>query len=212
MQNTNFIEKNNQNTFKPSHPQMGMFALYTNRNDAESALFTLSKNGFTKDDVSMLAPNRTGGHRDYVYRQHTHVLYGALVGAFIGMVFLGTAAFLVDPKAILFTDVNSSDYIGLGTTAIGAIFGSLAGIVLGGATGALVGIGSPFSAAKRYGFYLKEGGIVLVVHLRNLARRESAARILEKTNGQDINLLDETEIWSTIIPEKIKQSRNPDVN
>lgn len=204
MENSTFVENDLIKTIKPTRPKLGIFALYTNRKEAESAITALSRNGFTKDDVSMLAPSRTGGHRDFVYRQRTHVADGALIGAFIGMVLLGTAAFLIDPKALLFTDVSSSDFIGLGTTAIGAMYGIFTGLILGGACGALVGIGSPFSAARRYGFYLKEGGIVLVVHLRNLARRESASRILEKTNGQDINVLDEAEIWSTIIPEKTK--------
>lgn len=199
-----FLENSTQPTLKPTRPKLGMFALYTNRKEAETALTVLSKNGFTKDDISMLAPNRTGGHHDFVYRQRTHVVDGALVGSIIGMVLLGTTAVLIDPKALLFTDVNSSDFLGLGTTAVGAIFGALVGLILGAACGALVGIGSPFSAARRYGFYLKEGGIVLVVHLRNMARRESATRILEKTNGQDINILDEAKIWSTIIPEKNK--------
>lgn len=180
----------------------GLFALYTSKNEADLAVTTLKKNGFDSEDISMLAPERSGG-RDFVYRQHTQILQGALVGMVLGFIIGCTAGFFVDMVALFSVD-NSMDtlnpYLSLGNVLWSALIGS----ALGACCGALVGIGSTMSAARRYAFYLKEGGIVLVVRLRDLAqaKQDSVNRILEKTHGQDINVLDEASIWATIVPEK----------
>ncbi len=179
-----------ENTFAPvftekENESLGLFALYTTRVEAENAVKTLEQSGFLNDTVSLLAPSRSG-HHDFIYRQSSSLLQGAAIGAVSGAVLLALGSVFVQG------------------TMWSAFIGGLVGLVFGAAAGALAGIGSPKSAAKRYGFYLKEGGIVLVIHLQRAADREKIERILEQTKGQDITLLDESKIWSTIIPEKKK--------
>ena len=176
---------------------LGAFALYMNLKEAELAVGALERNGFSQSDISMLAPQKSGSH-DFVYHQPPSLLMGALIGAIVGLVILGSVGFLFGLREVALT----SPGLGPESTLMTTVVFSLMGVVLGAACGVLVGIGSPKSAAKRYGFYLKEGGIVLVVHLKDAAEKLLVGRILEKTRGQDINVLEEAQIWSTIIPEK----------
>ncbi len=180
----------------------GIFALYTTKKDADLAVTSLKRNGLESEDISMLAPVQSGGH-DFVYRQHTQLLQGAAMGLVIGLVIGGATGFFVDIKDLFSIDNNIesvNSYISMSNVLWSAIIGG----VLGACCGALAGIGSTMSAGRRYAFYLKEGGIVLVVRLKNLAqaKQDSVSRILEKTRGQDINILNEALIWSTIVPEK----------
>jgi len=199
-----------ENSFAPINPDakseedenFGMFALYLKRNDADLAIRLLERNGFKPEDISLLAPQRNGA-RNFVYDQKYSLIQGAVIGAFIGAVLLGLAGLFFGAKGLFTTNPGYNNF-GVGFAPITAAVAASIGLVLGAASGVLVGIGSPKSAAKRYGFYLKEGGIVLVVHLKDQADQLVVSRILEKTRGQDINILDQSKIWSIIIPEKKK--------
>jgi hypothetical protein len=162
-----------ENSFAPINPDsttpegeenFGMFALYLKRNDADMAVKLLERNGFKPEDISLLAPQRNGA-RNFVYDQKNSLIQGAVIGAFIGAVVLGLAGLFFGAKG-MFTTYPASSSLGLGFSPVSAAVAATIGMVLGAASGVLVGIGSPKSAAKRYGFYLKEGGIFLVVNLK----------------------------------------------
>lgn len=178
----------------------GMFALYLKRNEADVAIRLLERNGIKHEDISLLAP-QINGPRNFVYDQKSSLIQGAAIGAFIGAIVLGLTGLFFGSRGLFTTPPGFSSF-GVGFSPISAAVLASIGLILGAASGILVGIGSPRSAAKRYGFYLMEGGIVLVVHLRKETDRLLVSRILEKSRGQDINILDESKIWSTIIPEK----------
>ena len=177
---------------------LSAFGLYTNSQEIEKAIDRLEKNGFARDDISMLAPERSGRH-DFVYEQETSLKEGALIGAVAGILILGFAGFLwgMSGRAGM-TDAMLPFWL-ISTSA-----GALLGLLFGAAAGTLIGIGTPKSVAKRYGFYLKEGGTVLTVHLKNKDERKRARQILQTTNAQDISVLKDSKIWSTIVPEKKK--------
>jgi len=178
----------------------GMFALYSEKTDADNAVRLLELNGIPHKDISLLAPQRNGRHA-FIHDHRYSLLQGALVGAFIGAVIFGLVGLFFGSRGLFTTPANYNSF-GTGFTPITAAVAACIGLVFGAAAGVLVGIGSPKTAAKRYGFYLMEGGIVLVVHLRKDTDRLLVTRILENSRGQDINILDESKIWSTIIPEK----------
>ena len=193
-----------ENTYSPvdvnaDREGLGAFALYLERNEAELAVSALQRNGFSAADISLLAPQRSGSH-DFVYHQPPSLLKGALIGGFVGLFLAGFVGFLFGSRQV--STAGGFDPLHAQSPVLTVIVFSLIGLVAGVAFGILAGIGSPKSAAKRYGFYLKEGGIVLVVHLKNAAEKALVGRILEKTKGQDISVLEESKIWSTIIPEK----------
>jgi hypothetical protein len=68
-----------------------------------------------------------------------------------------------------------------------ALAGAGAGGAVGGITGALIGMGIPEYAAKRYEVQVKEGGILLSVHSDNAEWKKRAKEILERTGAQDIS-------------------------
>jgi hypothetical protein len=61
------------------------------------------------------------------------------------------------------------------------------GGVVGGVTGALIGMGIPEYVAKRYEGRVKEGGILLSVHSDSSEWTKRAKEILERTGAQDIS-------------------------
>ncbi len=183
--------------------QLATFGMFINHYDAERAVVRLEKNGFLRDQISILAP-QASGRRDFVYQQRTSLKDGAMIGAVIGFFVLGFLGFVLSLgtftqfETLTQPSVTGSMPPWILSTAIGATIG----LIYGAASGALVGIGTPKGAAKRYGFYLKEGAIMLSVKLNSEAQRVRANEILEKTRAQDISDLKESEIWKTIVPEK----------
>ena len=196
-----------ENKFAPIYPQntkkiLGMFALYIQKIEAENAAKSLEQNGFSLEDISLLAPLKSG-KKNFVYNQSYSLIQGALIGATVGAIAFGLLGLFLGANGLA-TPTHNVNPIAFEFSPVSAFAAAMIGVVLGAAAGVLVGIGSPKSAAKRYGYYLKEGGIVLVVHLKKETDRLIANRILERTRGQDINILDESKIWSTIIPEEKK--------
>jgi hypothetical protein len=181
------MQTENQN--KISKINESAFGLYTNSQEAEKAIEGLEKNGFARDNISRLAPERSG-HHNFVYEQETSLKEGALIGAVAGILILGFAGFLwgMSGRAGM-TDTMLPFWL-ISTSA-----GILLGLLFGTAAGALIGIGMPQTVAKRYGFYLKEGGTVLTVHLKNKDERKRARQILQTTNAQDISFLKDAKIW-----------------
>lgn len=77
----------------------------------------------------------------------------------------------------------------------GPILAALAGVGAGGAVGgiagALIGMGIPEHAAKRYEVRVKEGGILLSVHSDNADWTKRTKEILERAGAQDISVTGE---------------------
>jgi hypothetical protein len=73
----------------------------------------------------------------------------------------------------------------------GPIMAMLGGIgvgsVLGGITGALVGMGTPEYEAKRYEGRIRKGGILLSVHCDDSDWVKSARAILDQTGAEDVS-------------------------
>ncbi len=181
------------------------FGLFLNLKDLEKAVSRLKKAGFYREDISILGPQKEGA-RNFVYRHRMNVVQGAIIGAIIGFFVIGCIGFMMGYSGFAAFKNAADNVVNYNSRAwaYSGVIGGIIGIIFGGAAGALVGIGSPYSAAKRYGFYLKEGGIILSVHLKNEVERERANDILEKCKAQDITDLNESEIWHTIVPEKNK--------
>lgn len=180
---------------KSIHKDFAIFAMFLNRNSANAAIKSLEDHGFLPEDISLLTPKKKGSH-DFVYQQNNNIKMGALIGGITGFLVLGLAGVFI----------GSSDLFNFGFSSLlsSVIIGAVLGLIAGAAIGALVGIGTPRPVVKRYNFYLKEGGIVVKMHLRNQEDSEEAHFVLEKAGGQDIAILEESQIWSVIIPEKNK--------
>ncbi len=180
---------------KPEHREYSIFAMFLKSSEARKGVRGLRRHGFKSADIHMLTPDKQGS-RDFVYHQESNVLTGVLVGAAVGFVLLGLTGILV----------GGNDRIQMGTSSwiFTSAMASLGGLLFGAAAGALVGIGIPKPAVRRYKFYLHEGGIVVMMHLLNEEDKGEAHAVLEKAGGQDISVLEETHAWSIVLPEKEK--------
>lgn len=180
---------------KASEKKFAIFSMFLDRNSANAAIKSLKSHGFLQEDISLLTPKKKGGH-DFVYHQNNNIKLSAFIGGIAGFLILGLAGVFI----------GSADLFDLGLSSLlsSVIVGAIVGLIMGAAIGVLVGIGTPKPAAKRYNFYLKEGGIVVKMHLKNEEDSEEAHFVLEKAGGQDITILEESQIWSIIVPERNK--------
>ncbi len=68
-----------------------------------------------------------------------------------------------------------------------ALAGAGVGAAAGGVAGALIGIGIPEYEAKRYETYVKDGGILLSVHVDDSEWSDKAEKIMEESGARDIS-------------------------
>ena len=169
-----------------------VFALFQNCPQVTEAQQSLFEAGFSANQVSVLMP-APRGCQDFPYRQGTKILTGAEVGAAVGFVMGGTIGLLFGMETFslpLFNTVLSLQ--GWSAALIGAIFG----LAFGAGSGALVGIGTPQTAAERYAHYVDDGGILLSVHADDEDQLRQAIEVLERTGGNDITPMNEKRGWS----------------
>lgn len=192
------------------HP--AVFGVYLNSENAENAKTCLTDVGFSQEDISMLKP-QPWGRKDFVYHQRTTIQEGAVIGGIIGLIFMGLVVFLVSSDGLNEMQLTTATGAQSGSYAwtLPALVGCLIGLVIGGAIGALVGIGVPKVAAKRYGFYLKEGAIILAVKAETELARNHAKRVFTQTGAEDVSKLQESDIWKTIVQERRKLQMKADL-
>src|SRR5947207_15127281 len=121
----------------------------------------LKASGFTPSDISILAPDRSG-MRDLGHENATKAPEGATAGAGAGAILGGALGWLAGVGALAIP--------GLGPLiAAGPILAALSGVAIGGTvgglTGALVGMGIPDYEARQYESKLREGNILMFIHV-----------------------------------------------
>jgi hypothetical protein len=161
-----------------------VFGIFNSRADLERCVDRLKTENFRNSDISVLMPDK-GESAKFAHEKETKAPEGAAIGGGTGAVLGGTLGWLVGIGAI-------ATIPALGPlVAAGPIMTALAGVGVGGAvgsiTGALVGIGIPEYEAKRYETYVKEGGILLSVHVDDGDWSDKAKRILESCGAHDIS-------------------------
>lgn len=176
------IKKNNK----------AVFGIYKTHESIDRGINHLRLNGFAVDEISILLPHSVGA-QDFIHTEENKASEGAAAGAGAGIILGGTLGLLVGIGAIAIP--------GLGPLiAAGPLMSSLAGLGIGSAlgvlSGALIGYGIPEYEAKRYEDHLKEGGMLLSVHVDNIDWANKAKKILEATGAQDIAISTElTRDW-----------------
>src|SRR5579862_9225216 len=160
-----------------------VFGIYRDRASAERGVDTLRTEGFRNTDISVLFPENQGT-KDFAHEKNTKAPEGATTGAASGAIIGGGLGWLVGIGALAIP--------GLGPfIAAGPIMAALAGVGVGGAvgglTGALIGLGIPEYEAKRYEGRVKDGGILLSVHVESSEEIKRAKQILEQTGAEDVS-------------------------
>jgi hypothetical protein len=167
---------------------IAVFGIYPHRARFEYALGVLKEEGFRDTDVSVLLQENPGT-KDLATEKATKGQEGAANGAGSGAVMGGALGWLAETGALSFA--------ALGPFLIaGPIIAALAGIgvggMLGGLSGALLGLGMPEYEAKRYQRRVEKGGILLSVHCDNPYWVNKAKRVLNSTGAEDISSTSES--------------------
>src|SRR5437868_5566337 len=138
-----------------------VFGIFDTRSSLESTVTSLKASGFRSSDISVLMPTAEST-KNFAHEKATKAPEGIAVGATSGLAVGGVLGWLAGIGALAIPGVGP--FVAAGPI-VAAIAG--AGIVgtLGGITGALVGLGIPEYEAKRYETLVKEGGMLLSVHV-----------------------------------------------
>ena len=155
-------------------------AVFTSREAAEHAVDELVRNGFSRDDISLLMSDTTQG-REFGIKQGTKAPEGAATGAAIG----GT----VGAIAAGLTAVASLTIPGAALVAAGPLVAALtglgAGAAAGGLTGALVGMGIPENEATFFKNQIEKGRILVGVYTHG-DRTDQAKHILDDSGAEKV--------------------------
>lgn len=164
-----------------------VFAIYDNKSELESGVDRLKMNGFRLSDISILLPQESGV-QELKHTKSSKAPEGAAAGAGTGAILVGVLGLLAGVGLLAIPGVGP--FIGAGP-----IMASLAGIGVGSAvgvvSGALVGLGIPEYEAKRYEGFVKEGGILMSVHVDDAEWADKAKKILENSGAKDISVTTE---------------------
>lgn len=163
-------------------------ATFPDRESAEHAFESLTRRGYTRDDVNVLMSDETRRLHFADLEAGTapdvgsKAAEGGLAGAAIG----GTAGAILGALVA----AGSLALPGIGLVIAGPIAAALAGLGAGGAAGglvgALIGAGIPEDRARRYESDLRSGGIVLGVRPHTPGDAEEIAREWRHFRGVNI--------------------------
>lgn len=160
-----------------------VFGIYATVATADFGTDSLVGAGFSAANLSALLPENLGS-RPIATEKSTKAPEGATAGASSGAVLGGALGLLAGIGALAIPGVGP-------LIAAGPIMAGLAGLgvggVVGGFTGALIGMGIPEYEAKRYEGRLQKGGILLSVHCNTSDEIKRAKEIMKNTGADDIS-------------------------
>jgi hypothetical protein len=165
-----------------------VFGIFSTKQQVETAVDEMKREGFRNADISVLFPYNEGS-KDFAVEKGTKAPEGATAGASTGAVLGGALGWLAGIGVLAIPGVGPF-------IAAGPIMALLAGVgvgaTVGGLTGALIGMGIPEYVATRYEGRIKGGCILLSVHADDSKWIHKAKTILEKTGADDISSTGET--------------------
>lgn len=166
--------------------------LFDHFSDAEHAVRSLTNAGFRREDISILANDRTGEYsRSVSTTGESAAGEGAAVGAVGGGVLGGLLGLLIGIGALAIPGIGPVIAAGplaaaLGTAGATAAVGAGIGVATGGVLGALVGAGVPEEEAHVYAEGVRRGGTLVVVNAPD-TQAASASDILLRAGAVDIS-------------------------
>jgi len=159
-----------------------VIGLVKSESQAETIVNELQRAGFSTSDVSALFPDKSST-RDFAHEKNTKAPEGAVTGASAGGVIGGTLGLLAGIGTLAIPGLGP--FIAAGPI-MAALSGAAAGGAIGGIAGALIGLGIPEVEAKRYAGKVKDGNILLSVHVDDGEQTSRAKKILEAGGATDV--------------------------
>lgn len=160
-----------------------VFGIYETRSTVEHGVERLKHEGFASEEISVLLPE-PGGSENFAHEKSSKAPEGASTGAGTGLVLGGVLGWLVGIGALAIPGVGP--FIAAGPL-MALLAGAGTGAAIGGVAGGLIGLGIPEYEAKRYENFVKDGGILLSVHVADEDRLSQAENALKETGARDIS-------------------------
>ena len=155
---------------------------------AEAIVTQLRADGISPSDISVLMPDKRNVH-EFTHDRHTKAPEGEVIGSVVGGFFVGALGLLAGIGALAIPGFGP-------LIAAGPIMAALSGIgaggVVGGVVGALVGAGLPEYQAKMYEGRLRDGNILLAIHVEDGKEKDRAKDVLKNMGAHDISSTGET--------------------
>lgn len=139
--------------------------------------------GFTKDEISLLYPDK-GGIRDVGHENASKAPEGIAVGAGTGGIIGGALGWLAGIGAIMIP--GAGPFIAAGPL-MAALGGVALGTTIGGVTGGLVGLGIPEYEAKLYAGKMKGDNVLIAVTSNDNELADRAEKIMKENGATDIS-------------------------
>jgi hypothetical protein len=146
--------------------------------------------GFDSADISALLPD-TRGTRDFAHEHSTKAPEGAVAGVGAGGALGGTLGLLAGIGAIAIPGLGPLIAAG---PLLAALSGAAVGAAVGGVTGALIGMGIPEIEAKKYEGKIKDGNILLAVHVFERKQLDRAKEIFKRNGALDVSTVGESSV------------------
>jgi len=156
--------------------------LFKSRVAAEAAVDAILKQGYTRDEISVLMSDATR-NKEFAIQTRTHAADGLGIGGAVGGAVGAVVAAIAAVGTTLFLP-------GINLVIAGPIAAALAGAGAGGATGgligALIGAGIPEYRAKVYDAELRGGGILIGVESRSDEDVDRLETLLNELGAQNV--------------------------
>jgi len=159
-----------------------VFGIFRDQYALDRTVDILKANNFRNSDISVLMPSKKES-KDFALEKNTKAPEGAATGATAGVLGGGVLGWLVGAGALAIPGIGP--FIAAGPI-IAAIAGAGVGGTLGGVAGGLIGLGIPEFEAQRYEGYIKEGGMLISIHVDDSDWEAKAKRLLEDNGAKDI--------------------------
>lgn len=149
---------------------------------AEAIVLNLKQQGFPSDAVSVLLPDQRGS-RDFAHEHHTKAPEGAVTGGAAGLGVGAAIGWLAGIGALAIPGLGA--FIAAGPI-MAALSGAAVGSAAGGLLGGLIGMGMPEYEARRYDAKIRDGNVLISVHVETADQRTLARNIFKQHQAQDI--------------------------
>lgn len=173
------------NRFKKGHK--AVFAMFRDRFALERAVEALKVHGFRNSDISVLM-QPVGEEQDFAHERTTKAPEGAATGVTGGLLAGGALGWLAGMGALAIPGIGP--FVAAGPI-MAAIAGAGLGGTVGGIAGGLIGLGIPEYEAKRYESFVKDGGLLISIHVDTSDWADKAKDIAESCGAYDIAVASE---------------------
>lgn len=160
-----------------------VYALATSDAQAIRIANRLKSSGFTSSDISILAPDRSGT-RELGHENSTKAPEGAATGAGTGAVLGGALGWLAGIGALAIPGLGPLIAAG---PILAALSGAAVGGTVGGMTGALIGMGIPEYEAQQYEARLRQGNILMCVHVDDSEEAGLVRTIMDEEKAEAVS-------------------------